>query len=317
MDGLLIVDKPVGPSSHDVVVRVRRALREKRIGHTGTLDPLASGILALVLGRATRLAKYLSGDDKTYEADIRLGVATTTYDAKGAATAAAYSGEWPDRVTIDRALDEFRGTFAQQPPPYSAKMIDGKRSYTLARKATAETLTMPALAEVATRTIDLVEVAGDRIRMRVECSAGFYIRSLAHDLGVRLGTGAHLTGLRRTAAGDFTLAQAVPADLVERHPEQAAAAVIPLAAMLPGLAIAFLNESGEQRVAHGRDLGPADVTERRPSTGSGRPERADGRASLSTGGRAGIRLVDRQGRLLGIAEEGARSGLLHPSVVLM
>jgi tRNA pseudouridine55 synthase len=324
LDGLLIVDKPAGPSSHDIVVRVRRSLREKRIGHTGTLDPMASGILALVLGRATRLARYLSADDKTYEGEIRLGVSTDTYDAKGAETGPLYEGALPDACAIDRALDPFRGTFMQQPPSFSAKMIDGTRSYKLARKAGgdkagagkpgAHIATMPAPAQVTARAIELLGVDGDRVRLRVECSTGFYIRSLAHDLGQALGTGAHLTSLRRTAAGSFTLAQSVPADLVDRRPEEAAAAVIPLAAMLPGLAAAVLSESGEHRVAHGRDLGPADVLERRPSVSAVRSERVEGRSQSL---RSGVRLIDREGHLLGIAEEGGASGFLHPSVVLM
>jgi tRNA pseudouridine55 synthase len=139
------------------------------------------------------------------------------------------------------------------------------------------------------------------LRLRVECSSGFYIRSLAHDLGAALGTGAHLTSLRRTAAGDFTIAQAVPADLVDRRPDEAGAAVIPLAAMLPGLAAAILTDCGRDRAIHGRDLGPGDVQERRA------PDRS----------RAGVKLLDREGQLLGIAEECGPSGLLHPSVVLM
>ena len=299
MDGLLIVDKPVGPSSHDVVVRVRRALREKRIGHTGTLDPMASGILALVLGRATRLAKYLSGDDKTYEAEIRLGFATDTYDAKGSKTGVEYSGPWPGAAAIDSALDAFRGPFQQQPPLFSAKMIDGTRSYKLARSASAGAATLPAPAEVATHSVELLDAKADRVRLRVCCTAGFYVRSLAHDLGVRLGTGGHLTSLRRTAAGSFTLAQAVDADLIDRHPEQAGAAIIPMADMLPRLATAVLNERGEERVTHGRDLGPGDVRDRRPGDpGAGRS----------------VRLIAGDGALLAIAEE--RAGILHPSVVL-
>ena len=304
MDGLLIVDKPVGPSSHDLVVRVRRAIREKRIGHTGTLDPMASGVMALVLGRATRLARYLSGDDKTYEAEIRLGFATDTYDAKGTKTGADYTGAIPDAGAIERALDAFRGAFVQTPPSYSAKMIDGTRSYKLARAAGTETPTLPAAVEVVTRSLELLGLEGDRLRLRVCCTAGFYMRSLAHDLGARLGTGAHLTGLRRTAAGAFTLAQAVDADLVDRYPDRAAASIVPMSDMLPGLPVAVLTDRGTERVAHGRDIELADVQERRPPTSPG------------TAGRS-VRLIDRQGRLVAVAEERARPGVLHPSVVLM
>jgi tRNA pseudouridine55 synthase len=154
---------------------------------------------------------------------------------------------------------------------------------------------------VTAHAIDIVDVHGDRVTLKIECSAGFYVRSLAHDLGVRLGTGAHLTALRRTRSGEFTLAGAIALEAIERTPDDAAAAIVPLAGMLPGLATAILTESGERHVAHGRDVGPGDVQELRPSTLL----------------RAGVRLIDRQGRLLGIAERASSSGLLHPSVVLM
>ena len=134
MDGLLIVDKPSGPTSHDVVARVRRVLHERPIGHTGTLDPMASGVLPLVVGRATRLARFMSGD-KTYEASIRLGGATSTYDALGQPVGGTFIGPWPDRAAVDGALDAFRGTFQQQPPAYSAKKIAGRRNYELAGRA--------------------------------------------------------------------------------------------------------------------------------------------------------------------------------------
>src|SRR5712691_12490961 len=129
MDGLLVIDKPAGPTSHDVVARMRRVLGERRIGHTGTLDPNASGVLPLVVGRATRLAKFLSGGDKTYEAVVHLGVATDTYDAEGAPVGAAWAGPPPAREDIEQVLAGFRGTFMQQPPAYSAKKVDGERSY--------------------------------------------------------------------------------------------------------------------------------------------------------------------------------------------
>src|SRR4051812_43461174 len=135
MDGLLVVDKPAGPTSHDVVAIVRRVVGERRIGHTGTLDPAATGVLPLVLGRATRLARFLSSSDKEYEARVRVGIETDTYDADGQPVGVAHAGLSPSRDEIDRALDAFRGTFLQKPPAYSAKKIDGQRSYALARVA--------------------------------------------------------------------------------------------------------------------------------------------------------------------------------------
>ena len=133
MDGLLVIDKPAGPTSHDVVARIRRVIGEQRVGHTGTLAPAATGVLPLVVGRATRLARFLSASDKTYEAEIRLGAATDTYDATGAAVASCHTGAWPSRDDVMRALDAFRGEFLQQPPAFSAKKVAGRRSYSIAR----------------------------------------------------------------------------------------------------------------------------------------------------------------------------------------
>jgi len=195
MDGLLVVDKPAGPTSHDVVARMRRALREKRIGHTGTLDPMATGVLLLVLGKATRLAQFLSGSAKSYEATVRFGFATDTADAQGRPLGPPSSVASPTVEAIDAALNAFRGTFMQQPPAFSAKKIDGQRSYKLAREAAN---TLPAPVSVTAHRIQIVGAEADTVALRVDCSAGFYIRSLAHDLGERLGVGAHLVALRRT-----------------------------------------------------------------------------------------------------------------------
>lgn len=296
MDGLLIIDKPSGPTSHDVVARVRRVLGERRIGHTGTLDPAATGVLPLVVGRATRLARFLSASDKSYDASIRLGIATDTYDAHGTPAGARHGGPWPSREAIERALDAFRGTFLQQPPAFSAKRIDGRRSYALAR---ANSLRAPAPAAVTVLRLDLLGVDDGHVTLRVDCSAGFYVRSLAHDLGERLGVGAHLAALRRTRSGEFVLADALPLESAERDPAAARAAVVPLARMLPGLASVVLTDEGVRRVVHGRDIGAGDVM-------AGLP--ADPRT---------VRLLDSGGGLLAIAEPTTTPGVLHPSIVLM
>src|SRR5262245_42303167 len=162
MDGVLVIDKPVGPTSHEVVLRVRRALGEPRVGHTGTLDPAASGVLPLVLGRATRLARFLSSADKSYDAVVRLGFATDTRDGTGTAVGAVHQGPLPPHAAIDRALDAFRGTFMQQPPIYSAKKIEGRRSYRNARAQSkapmAEPAVLPAPVSVTTHAIALLAV---------------------------------------------------------------------------------------------------------------------------------------------------------------
>ncbi|HEX3702827.1 MAG TPA: tRNA pseudouridine(55) synthase TruB [Vicinamibacterales bacterium] len=313
LDGLLLVDKPIGPTSHDIVARARHVLGERRIGHTGTLDPLASGLLALVLGRATRLARFLTASDKSYDAEIRLGVATDTYDAHGIPVTPPYEGAMPGRDEVERTLDAFRGTFLQQPPAYSAKKVDGQRSYTLARAnrlagpTTPAASALPAPASVTAHAIILLACAGDTMTLRVDCSAGFYIRSLAHDVGQRLGVGAHLTALRRTRSGAFTVASARTMDALERHPSVAAEALIPMAEMLPELVSVALTPEGVRRAERGQNLGPADA--------------ATGWAAARLGhADAGVlelvRLLDPAGDLVGLAAPVASGGLLHPSVVL-
>jgi tRNA pseudouridine55 synthase len=309
MDGLLIIDKPAGPTSHDVVARVRRALREPRVGHTGTLDPGATGVLPLVLGRATRLAQFLSGSDKTYEAVVRLGFSTDTADAQGRAIGAAMSACLPGRDAIETALESFRGTYRQRPPAFSAKKIDGTRSHTLARArrriadgagadASAGPEVLPAPATVTARTIQLVRVDGDRVTLVIECSAGFYVRSLAHDLGERLGVGGHLIALRRTRSGDFGLDIAAPLEKVEREPGAVGGCLIPMGNVLSRLVRVVLTADGARKALHGRDLGPSDI--------------AAGAASAGF-----VTLFDPAGDLIAIARPSATPGLLHPSVVLV
>jgi tRNA pseudouridine55 synthase len=330
MDGLLIVDKPAGPTSHDVVARLRRALREKQIGHTGTLDPLATGVLVLVIGKATRLAKFLSASDKSYEAVIRFGFATDTADAQGQPIGEV-SERRASREAIDAALDEFRGTFLQQPPAFSAKKIDGQRSYKLARAArakgghagpplqvadaprTAHLATpgppaLPAPVSVTAHAIRILSVDGDHVTLRVDCSAGFYIRSLAHDLGQRLGIGAHLAALRRTRSGGFGLDRAVALDLAERDPGALTSALVPLADMLPSWPSVVLTDEGVRRVGHGQDIRPIDQLSALSSQRSGEPSAVTPQPF--------VRLLDPRGDLLGIAEP-TPGGALHPSVVLM
>ena len=208
--GLLLVDKPAGPTSHDVVAQVRRGAREKRVGHTGTLDPLATGLLVLCLGAATRLSEYLLGEDKHYQARVRFGQATTTYDAGGEVT--AVSDQLPDRAAVEAALAAFRGALQQRPPAFSAIKRDGQRAYDLARRG--ETVELAA-RPVTIHTLEITAWAPPEADLDVACSAGTYIRSLAHDLGQALGCGAHLAGLRRTAVGPFRVEAAVPLDVLQ------------------------------------------------------------------------------------------------------
>jgi tRNA pseudouridine55 synthase len=306
MDGLLVVDKPAGLSSHDVVARMRRILRERRIGHTGTLDPDATGVLPLVIGRATRLARFLTAAEKSYDAVVRLGRRTDTADASGAPIGPAYDGPMPSRAEVDAALASFRGTFLQQPPAFSAKKIAGVRSYEIARKARApgageKTL---AAASVAARRIEIISIRGDLVDLQIDCSAGFYVRSLADDLGERLGTGGHLLSLRRTRAGDLTLDEALALERAEREPDEAIRRIVPLARLLPGVAAVVLTADGVRRAIHGRELGPGDAAPPFPRV------EADGETRI-------FRLLDHTGALVAIAEPSSSRGLLHPAVVLV
>jgi tRNA pseudouridine55 synthase len=303
MDGLLVIDKPVGPTSHDVVARMRRVLGERRIGHTGTLDPNASGVLPLVIGRATRLAKFLSGGHKAYDAVVHFGVATDTCDADGTPVGAAWSGPPPMREEIERGLAGFRGTFMQQPPAYSAKKVDGERSYKRARANRPAHPALPALSAVSVTVhrLELLSVEGEEATLRVECSAGFYVRALAHDLGARLGVGAHLSALRRTASAGLTLDDAIPLEFAERSREDAMDAVRPMESMLPQLEAVVLTDEGLLCAMHGRNIGAAELA-------SGLP--------VATGAKDPIRLLDQLGQLVGIGEPTDVPGVLHPSVVL-
>ncbi len=313
-----------------MVAVARRALGERRIGHTGTLDPLATGVLVLLVGRATRLSQFLVGDDKEYLADVRLGVSTPTYDAaslrdsrcegrgaKGDKTEAEGAERAVDGRAIDVVLSRFRGTFLQTPPPHSAKKIRGVRAYQSARKNETVDLqpvevtvheleiiaTGLATAPEPTRTSHLAHRTSDPdtlLRLRIVCSSGFYVRSLAHDLGQVLGCGAHLEALRRTRAGEFRIGQAVSLDTLANDPERARAALLPMNALVAAYAPVTLLAEGARRAAHGNAVMPEHV--------AGRP------AALPHDAR--VRLLDASGALVAIAE--ARADLaLHPVTVLV
>jgi tRNA pseudouridine55 synthase len=204
MDGVIVIDKPEGLTSHDVVVAARRLLGEKRIGHTGTLDPLATGVLPLACGRATRLVRFLSAAEKEYEATVLFGVTTDTLDVTGEEI--SRSGRVPSRETLVAVLRSFEGEQLQVPPAYSAKKVAGRRAYELARRDEPVALD-PVPVRVS--RVELLEYGNDRCRVRLTCSAGFYVRALVRDLGERCGTGATLEALRRTRSGDFALDEAI------------------------------------------------------------------------------------------------------------
>jgi len=245
--GLLLIDKPAGPSSHDVVARVRRAAGLRRVGHAGTLDPLASGLLLVGLGPATRLVEYLVGLDKIYETTVRLGQATTTYDAEGEVTAERPVDLSPEQIAA--ALAVFRGPIRQRVPAFSAVKRDGRPLYDRARRG--EAVDLPE-RDVTIHALDLLAYEPPLLSLRVACSSGTYIRSLAHDLGAALGVGGHVAELRRTAVGHFTLAEAVA--LHDLTPETAAARLLPPEAAVAHLPRLDVGESDAARLALGQRL---------------------------------------------------------------
>jgi tRNA pseudouridine55 synthase len=206
VSGVLVVDKPVGLTSHDVVQIIRKGTNIRRAGHTGTLDPRASGVLVVLLGPAVRLSEYVSASDKRYQAVVRLGQSTDTYDAEGRIT----GGSSPVDISeeqFENELKSFIGEISQVPPPYSAIKVKGKKAYDMARDGEEFDL---APRTIHVYNLDLLEWAPPEAVIDVYCSSGTYIRSLAHDMGEKLGCGAHLVGLRRTKSGRFTLRDAVP-----------------------------------------------------------------------------------------------------------
>jgi tRNA pseudouridine55 synthase len=239
------VDKPAGWTSHDVVNKIRRITGEHSVGHLGTLDPLATGVLPLLLGRATRLAKFYGSSDKVYEATIRFGFATTTYDTEGDATTEAVSVSL-DPEQLELALTQFRGGIEQVPPAFSAKKIRGVAAYKLARRDQVVEL---APVRVEIHSLELLRVSGDTAEMRVHCSSGTYIRSLAHDLGGVLGFGAHLVALRRTRSGEFQTAHTI-----EKVEADFASVMIPAAGLLPSFPIVEVDDTAAAQIRHGRDF---------------------------------------------------------------
>jgi tRNA pseudouridine55 synthase len=238
----VLVDKPAGITSHDVVQRVRRALGIRSAGHTGTLDPFATGLLVVLLGRATRLARFVEGQAKTYRAVARLGVTTDTDDPTGAVVEERPI-ERLDAAEVRRALEGFVGPGRQRPPVYSAKHVDGERSYRLARRGEP---VAPAEVAVMVHAVEWLRWTPPDLEFRIEVSAGTYIRAVARDLGAALGVGAHLSALRREAIGPLRVDDAVPLDAL--GPES----VRPPTLVLAHLPAVPLDEAGRGHAVHGR-----------------------------------------------------------------
>jgi tRNA pseudouridine55 synthase len=300
LDGILVVAKPPGPTSHDVVALVRRLAATKRVGHGGTLDPFASGVLPVFLGRATRVVEYHLGDRKEYRATVCFGATSTTDDLEG--TLEPVAGPPVTREAVEAALSAFRGRITQTPPAYSAVKVGGRRAYALARAGQAVEL---APREVEIDRVGIVDWDGsdaDRpvATLDVVCSAGTYVRALARDVGVAVGSGAYLGALVRTASGPFRLVGAVALDDIRsaaaEGPDRLAALLRPIDAGLEDLPAIVLPESDVPAIARGQIVrAPAEARE----LAADRP----------------VRMLDRDGTLIGFAT--VRDGRLAPDKVLI
>ena len=278
MDGVLVIDKPSGWTSHDVVAKVRNLTRIRKVGHTGTLDPFATGVLPLTLGRATRLTNYLLASDKEYRGVMRFGYATTTFDLDGEPLGADAPPEL-DWNRLEEIMARYTGRVNQTLPPYSAKKVHGKPMYAYARQGIEMVETTK---EVTIKMLRLLVVQGCEAEFELACTAGTYARSLAHDIGREYGCGAHLVRLRRTRSGEFPIENAIPLTSGEvfHTREFFLAHIIPMSGLLREIPAIVLSEGDKARITHGMDL---NVLTR-------------------AGASDEYRLLDENGELLGLAQ---------------
>jgi tRNA pseudouridine55 synthase len=297
-DGALVINKPKGKTSHDVVDAVRHLAGFRQIGHLGTLDPLATGVLVLLLGRATRLVQFYNGRRKRYTAGFRFGFATDTYDSEGEAQGPDIAPEL-DAAVLEKWAAERIGRFEQMPPSFSAKKVHGRPAYELARKKQPVELKP---VEVELFEYKLLETEGSIGRFVIECSSGTYIRSLAHEMGQKLGYGAHLAEITRTAVGEFSLEQAIPLEeLAEaKRAGRFAECLIRLENLLPNFPRANVLPVIEKRVRHGSKFN-ISIAQIQP----GRFEPPPGATMQLDGGEPKaprLRVFSQQDRLIAIAE---------------
>jgi tRNA pseudouridine55 synthase len=292
-DGVIVVNKPENWTSHDVVNKMRGIAGTRRVGHLGTLDPIATGVLPVMIGQVTRLAQFWDRSEKTYEAVIRFGFATTSYDRQGE-VAGPVTVPVLSMEQIEDALAPMRGEIEQTPPPVSAKKVNGVPAYKLARKNEAVEL---AAVRVSIFELTLLALDGDRARLRVHCSAGTYIRAIAHELGIRLGCGAHVEELVRTQAGPFGIGQAWTLERLQelKDADRLAEALVPAAELLPQFPPVFVDDLTVTQIRQGRDF---TVSAFRIGAGA-----------------AHVKAIDRGGRIVAIGKI-ALPHVYHPIVVL-
>jgi tRNA pseudouridine55 synthase len=301
--GVFVVDKPAGWTSHDVVAGLRRLLRTRQVGHFGTLDPFATGVLPLSVGKATRFAQFYLKSRKAYEGTIRFGHATDTYDATGQPSSERVIPRL-DPAAVERVFRDFTGRFMQVPPPFSAKRVGGIRAYELARQRKPFAL---APVDVEVYALELLSIQADSLGFAVECSGGTYVRSLAHDIGQRLGCPAHLGSLRRTAVAEFTEDRAVTLAKLEESDRRGELDNwrVPLEALLPECPELVVRGREEMSVRHGHAFELAQAL---------RPDRGDraGRAPLMSV----LKILNAERRLIAVARHVAGS-VYHPDLVLV
>ena len=306
VDGILIIDKPAGITSHDVVARVRRILKTKRVGHTGTLDPFATGVMVVLIGQATRLAQFLDKDVKEYEALVRFGFETDTGDRTGqmkneeCRTENEHLSEILDLTDWDQVLSNFRGEIEQTPPMYSAKKVDGKKLYeharigeTIERKAVS--VTISKLERIDDPITNNLEPGAWNLKLVVACSAGTYIRTLAEDIGRKIGVGAHLAELRRTAAGKFHIEQSLTFERLQQLSDPSAA-LIPMTGAVGHLSKFVLDTDRVAKTRNGLSTRLREITF------------TDGEA---------IQMIDAAGDLVAIGFFNAAENIIQPKVVLV
>lgn len=299
MDGILIIDKPAGITSHDVVARVRRILKTKRVGHTGTLDPFATGVMVILIGQATRLAQFLDKDEKEYEALVRFGFETDTGDRTGSPRSKVQSPKSLSVEEVSAVLDNFRGPIEQTPPMYSAKKVYGKKLYEHARKG--EVIERKAVAvtihnlEIINSAIEDLGLETRDLGLKVSCSAGTYIRTLAEDIGRKVGVGAHLTELRRTRAGNFSIERSVTLENLEQIDDKQSS-LIPMEEAVSHLTAFTLNADRVGKTKSGMSTRVFEA-----QFAAGQP----------------IRMNDEDGRLIAIGAYDETENSVRPKVVLV
>lgn len=301
--GVLIIDKPAGLTSHDVVAKARKLLGVRQVGHFGTLDPFATGVLPLSVGKATRFAQFYLKSRKAYDGAMRFGYATDTYDATGKPTSDPVIPQL-DWAKLERIFQEFTGRVMQTPPAFSAKRVAGRRAYELARRQKPVQLNP---VEVEIYALELLGIEGDRVHFAVECSGGTYVRALAHDIGQEVGCGAHLAQLRRTAVAEFKENRAVTLEQLESAVREGKleGCRVPLEALLPDCPELVVRGREEVSVRHGHTFELAQVL--RPGRGA---------AHARTSAVSLLKIVNPEHRLIAVARHVSGS-IYHPDLVLV